>query len=145
MAARRAVEELGPPLFGLAEAAAGEGGIGGYGGAPCDQVTLRYETSAGPIEVTTARRPLGGTSNLVRQLLARSVPSKPRLPWTVTLDERLVMLPVLDIRTQFRVMHSSTGHWMAAGGFKKRHLLLAGHPGTAVDRLVLGRVSLEGR
>ncbi|HSH61699.1 MAG TPA: hypothetical protein VK988_19035 [Acidimicrobiales bacterium] len=138
-----AAEEFGSPIFGLLGPHAREGVFNGWGGRPCIQVTLLYRPAAGRIEVTTGAKPLGGTWNLVHNLLARSIPDDVRLPWGVSIDERLVMLPVGGTLTEFQVVVASTGDWMAAGGTPERHLLLAGSSGTAVDDLRLGPVGLN--
>jgi len=52
------------------------------------------------------------------------------------------MLPVLGIRTPFRVITASDGNWVAVGGFKKRHLQLIGAPGTSAESLELLSVTL---
>ena len=140
---RQAVEEFGQPVFGLWGDHAGAGVLSGHGGRPCNRVDLRYAVEDAVITVTTGSRPLGGTENLVRELLLRSVHHKTHLPWTVTIDERLVMLPVDGTQTQFRVVEATTGDWMAAGGLEKRHLLLTGTTGTSIDDLELGPVALD--
>jgi len=140
-----AVEELGSPIFALADPPANGTTIMAFGGKPCSQVTVRCAVAEGYIDVTTGRRPLGGTTNLVRSLLMSAVPAKPHLPWDVSLDERLTMLMVDDVRTQFRTVQASTGHWLAAGGRKKRHLLLSGSMGTSVDGLRLATLTLRLR
>lgn len=68
---------------------------------------------------------------------------KVRLPFTITVEERLVMLPITKLRTEFRVLESSTGHWEAVGGTTERHLRLAGTPGTSVDGLELHPVAFD--
>lgn len=143
MQMQAAAEEFGSPVFGLSGPHATEGVFNGHGGQPCTQVTLLYRLAAGRIEVTTGARPLGGTWNLVHNLLARAVPDEVRLPWSVSIDERMVMLPVGATPTKFRVIEASTGDSMAAGGTAERHLLLAGSMGTAVDDLRLGPVALN--
>lgn len=143
MQMRTAAEELGSPVFGLLGPHAGAGVVNGYGGRPCSQMTLLYRTADGRVEVTTGTKPLGGTDSLVRHVIMRSLPQKVRLPWSVCLDERLVMLPVEHTPTQFRVVTASTGDWLATGGMKKRHLLLTGTAGVSVDDLRLGPVALN--
>ena len=143
MQMRTAAEEFGPPVFGLLGPQASEGVLTAHGGRPCSQMMLLYQTADGRVEVTTGTRPLGGTDSLVRNVLLRSIPQKVRLPWSVGLDERLVMLPVDGTPTQFRVVTASTGDWLAAGGMKKRHLLLAGTAGVSVEDLRLGPVALD--
>lgn len=142
MQMRGAAEEFGVPVFGLLGPDAGAGVLNGTGGRPCSQVTLLYRTIAGRVEVTTGTRPLGGTNNLVRDVLMRAIPQKIRFPWSVSVDERLVVVSVEDTLTQFRVVTASTGDWVAAGGMKKRHLLLTGTPGISVEDLRLGPVAL---
>ena len=73
----------------------------------------------------------------------RSIPQKVHLPWSVSLDERLVMIPVDDTLTQFRVVEADTGDWVAVGGMKKRHLLLSGTAGVQAEQLVVGPVALN--
>lgn len=143
MQMRTAADELGPPVFGLLGPHGAEGVLNGHGGRPCSQMTLLYRTSDGRVEVTTGTTPLGGTDSLVRSVIMHSIPQKVRLPWSVSLDERLVMLPVDDTPTQFRVVTANTGDWAAAGGMKKRHLLLTGTPGIDVEDLRLGPVTLN--
>ena len=143
MQMRTAAEEFGVPVFGLRRPNATEGVVNGHGGKPCTQITLLYRTPDWRLEVTTAATPLGGTDSLVRNVLVRAIPQKVHLPWSVTLDERLVMIPVDDTPTQFRVVEASTGDWMAAGGMKKRHLLLTGTAGLDSEQLVLGPVALN--
>jgi len=143
MQMRTAAEEFGTPVFGLLGRHAGEGVLSGHVGRPCTQITLLYRTADGRVELTTGTKPLGGTYSLVRNVIMRSIPQKVHLPWSVGLDERLVMLPVDDTPTQFRVVTASTGDWLAAGGMKKRHLLLTGTPGISVEDLRLGPVALN--
>jgi ribosomal protein S18 acetylase RimI-like enzyme len=140
---RRAADEFGRPIFGLAGPLAEEGVLNGHGGVPCEQVTLLYRSGGARIEVTTGRKPLGGTDRMVTDLLFRSSSSPPSLPWTLTLSERLVTIPVAGTTTQFRVMESSTGQWLAAGGLGKRHLLIHGTTGVSVDDLALTPVSID--
>lgn len=113
MQMRTAAEEFGLPVFGLRGPNAADGVVNGHGGKPCTRMTLLYQTPDWRVEVTTAAAPLGGTNNLVRNVLLRATPQKVRLPWSVRLDERLVMIPVDDTPTQFRVVEASTGDWIA--------------------------------
>ena len=141
---RRALDEIGPPVFGLVGPLASSGVVNGTAGRPCDEITVLYRPPGGRIEVTTSRRPLGGTDHLVLALLQASVPlGNVALPFTLTVDERLVMLPVTKLRTQFRVLESTTGHWEAVGGTTERHLRLTGTPGTAIDDLELHPVAID--
>lgn len=139
-----ALDELGPPIFGLAGPLAATGVVNGLSGRPCQEITVLYRPPGGRIEVTTSRRPLGGTDHLVLALLQASVPlGDVRLPFTITVDDRLVMLPVTKLRTQFRVLESTTGHWAAVGGTPERHLRLTGTPGTSIDDLELHPAAID--
>lgn len=140
---RAAAEEFGVPVFGLLGPKDAHGVVNGFGGRPCNQMTLQYRTPYWQVEVTTATRPLGGTGNLVRRLIMSAIPEKLHLPWGVSLHERLVMIHVDDTPTQFRVVEADTGHWVAAGGMKKRHLLLTGTAGVNIEDLALGPVALN--
>jgi hypothetical protein len=140
---RQQVSEFGLPVLGLAGPFAEEGELGGtLGGSPNSGVMLRYQRDGTQIEVTTARRPLGGTVELLRRVLQMSVSLKATLPFSVSVSERLLMLPVVDGRSQFRVVGATSGHWIAVGGWKKRHLRLEGSPGTSPDELSLAEVVL---
>lgn len=143
MQMRTAAEEFGAPVFGLRGPDAASGVVNGHGGKPCTQMTLLYRTPDWRVEVTTAAAPLGGIDNLVRNVLMRAIPQKVHLPWSVSLDERLAMIPVDDIPTQFRIVEANTGDWMAAGGMKKRHLSLTGTAGVGIEQLALGPVALN--
>jgi hypothetical protein len=116
---RTALDELGRPVFGLTGPLAREGVMNGHGGKPCNQVTMLYRSGEARTEVTTSRHPLGGTDRLVHDVLFRSIPDPVRLPLTITVTERLVMIPVSDVQTQFRVLEATDGTWVAAGGFEK--------------------------
>ena len=133
---QQAVEQLGPPIYGLADA--GRGVLRGHGGMPCHEVTVEFRLGDERwVHVTTASQPQGGARRLVMRLLMRSIPESPDFPWTLTIGERMAYPTVESTRTQFRLMELSTGEWIAAGGFKKRHLQLAGSAGTALDGLAL--------
>ncbi len=54
---------------------------------------------------------------MVRDVIDRATRGV-RLPFELAVEERLAMLPVLDVSTQFRVVQTSVGHWAAAGGYK---------------------------
>lgn len=116
-----AVAEFGQPLYGL-DGGDVTGTMRGHSGKPTTWVILGFRTPEGQIEVTTSRHPLGGTGNLVDSLLRAEVREKIKFPWSMTIEERLVMLPVGRGRSQFRVLESSHGTWAAAGGFEKRHI-----------------------
>lgn len=103
-------------------------------------LTLQYGGEV-HVQVSTGTQTFGGTMVLVEEVLRRSAHDA-TLPLQLTVEERLVMLPVLGTRSQFRVIQSSGGHWIAVGGFRKRHLRLSGTPGTAPDDLELVSVVL---
>jgi hypothetical protein len=66
---------------------------------------------------------------------------KTSFPWSVQIDESHHMVSIEDGRAQFRMLAASTGHWLAAGGFGKRHLLLSGAPGSDIGECELARVA----
>ena len=138
-----ALHELGDPIYALGGSWLASAELGGFGGQPGDRVTLRHRDGTRQIEVTTARRPLGGTRHLLHQLFVAVAHADLALPLDLRVDERHVMLPVGDGRQQFRVIEASTGYWVSAGGYEKRHLALAGTPGTAIDALTLVPVTLD--
>lgn len=132
---------FGAPVYGLPAALGHQGTLSMYGRY---QVSVTYRLAGvDSLEVTTGRRPLGGTRNLVMQLFTRSAPQKPELPWQLSLTERNVWIPVEGTRTQFHVIEASTGDWIAAGGFLKRHLLLAGTEGFRIEEVVLSPVGVN--
>ena len=140
---RQQVAEFGAPVFGLGGPLASEGKLGAtLGGLPNSGVMLRYLRGSSQIEVTTGRHPLGGTSMLLRRALEMAATTDATLPFSVSVSERLVMLAVGGGRSQFRVVEATTGHWVAVGGWKKRHLRLEGSPGTSPDGLSLIEVEL---
>lgn len=63
-------------------------------------------------------------------------------PFSVTVTERLLMLSVCGGRSQFRVVETTSGHWIAVGGWEKRHLGLEGSPDTSPEGLTLVEVAL---
>ena len=140
---REVAERLGSPIFGLAGPTADAGVLSGHGSVAARNlyITLRYGEPERHVEITTGSKPLGGTERLVRDVIFRATWGV-RLPFDLSVDERLVMVPVLEVPTQFRVVQASVGHWSAAGGYKKRHLRLDGTPGTAPERLALTSVVL---
>ena len=79
---------------------------------------------------------------LVHLVLEAATRPKVTLPFSVTVTERLLMTRIGDGRAQFRVVEATTGHWVAAGGWKKRHLRLQGSAGTGPDDLALTEVAL---
>lgn len=132
-----AVADFGQPLYGL-DGSDATGTMQGHSGKPTTWVILGFRTPEGQIEVTTSRRPMGGTGNLLNSLLAAEVREKKiTFPWSMTIEERLVMLRVGRGRSQFRVLKSSHGMWAAAGGFEKRHITMTGTKGTVIDDLAL--------
>ena len=140
---RSQVDEFGAPVFGLAGPRAADGELGAtLGGAPNLGVVLRYGSGPSQVEVTTGRHPLGGTWILLRRILELAASPEATLPFAVSVTERLLMLPVADGRSQFRVVEATSGHWIAVGGWKKRHLKLEGHPGTSPDGMSLTEVVL---
>jgi len=140
---RSKVDEFGSPILGLAGPLAAEGELGAtLGGAPCTGVVLRYGGGTSQIEVTTGRHPLGGTWILLRRILEMAASPDAGLPFSVSVSERLLMLPVVDRSTQFRVVEATSGHWIAVGGWMKRHLRIEGSPGTAPEGLSLTEVVL---
>lgn len=94
------------------------------------------------LDLTAAQVDWAEVAELLERVLAAAARSGVSLPFSVSVTERLVMLPVLDRRAQFRVIEASSGHWLAVGGWKKRHLRLEGSPGTSVDELSLTEVVL---
>lgn len=133
-----AIRELGPPIYAVGGEWLPRVSLGGLSGSPCQSVLLRHRAGTRQIEVTTGRRPLGGTTNLLHRLMVAAVHDPElMLPFELRVEERLVMVPVGDGRQQFRVLEASTGHWEAAGGYEKRHLALSGTPGTRLDDLAL--------
>jgi len=142
---RQQVGEFGMPILGLTGPEAEEGELGGtLGGSPNCGVVLRYLRGGTRIEVTTGRYALGGTQNLLRRTLEMATTTREEavLPFSVSVTERLLMLPVVDQSAQFRVVEATSGHWIAVGGWKKRHLRLEGSPGTSPDGLGLTEVVL---
>ena len=140
---RGQLQEFGNPIIGLAGALAADGKLSAtLGGVRNSGVTLAYVVGDDRIDVTTGRYGLGGTGNLVQLVLEAAVRPRVYLPFTVSVDERLIIVTVSDGRAQFRVVQASTGHWVAAGGWKKRHLRLQGSPGTSPESLVLTEVLL---
>lgn len=141
--ARAAAEGLGSPIYGLAGPAAERGILSMWAstGSQNRLVRLRFGSNDRYVDVTTATGPLGGTERLVREVIYEATRGA-HLPFSLTVEERLVMVPVMDVQTQFRVVQTSIGHWSAAGGFKKRHLRLDGTPGTAPENLALTPVVL---
>ena len=133
------VAELGSPIFGLADLT---GCIAMYGRSPCTELAVAYDVDGDArIEVTTASRPLGGTDWMMHRLLAATVGRKTSFPWSVQIDETHHMLAIEDGRAQFRRLAASSGHWIAAGGFGKRHVLLTGSPGSAITDCTLVQVA----
>lgn len=143
---RAAIARFGSPVYGLGEGRP-SGSISGYdGGARCGWVSILFLLGQGDrLEVTTGRWPLGGTHHLVMQLILRTVPAKPRLPWQLSLSERNVFAAVEGIRTQFHVVEASSDDWIAAGGLRKRHLLMSGTPGVNVEEVALVAVTVKLR
>jgi len=139
---RENVERLGEPVFGLAGPLAASGQVSSWACWGRPHITLRFGPPDALVEVATGTLSLGGTDVLVSELLLRSARSV-ALPFSISVAERLVMLPVLGIRTQVRVLEASTGHWIAATGSSKRHLRLTGTPGTSPDDLELVSVVLS--
>jgi hypothetical protein len=137
------VEEFGHPIYGLSGPAARDGRIGSHGGLPCDSVGLTYELEGGRVTVTTSRRPMGGSRQLLTTLLLACTPEKVVFPLEFMFTERNVRIPIAGTVTQFRVVACSTGHWAAAGGLKKRHLQLAGWPPVSPEELELTPVALD--
>lgn len=139
----RAAGELGPPIFGLTGPLARAGVLNGHGGRPCDQVTLLYRPTGMRIEVTTSTRPLLGIQPQATMVLSRAQMDEPTFPFTITLSERTVMIPISGTPTAFRAVESSTGHWQAAGDFAERHLSISGTPGVVPEDLALAAVALD--
>lgn len=141
---REHVQRVGDPVIGLAGPLATEGKLGGppTAAVPSRSITLSYVFGGRRIDVMTAKSQLGGTVTLVHIVIEAAVRPKISLPFSLTVDERLIMLSIGDGRAQFRVVEASTGHWVAAGGWKKRHLRLHGSPGTSPDSLALTEVVL---
>lgn len=141
-AAREVAESIGDPVFGLAGPLARQGVLFHSRGGDGRLLGLRYDNgNSRSVQVTTGTSPQGGTTILVREVIT-SATHDLRPPFTISVSERLVMVPVLAVPTQFRVIETSNGHWLAAGGFKKRHIRLGGSPGTAVDDIELTAVVL---
>lgn len=138
---RAAVTSFGWPVYGLAEPPAGPGVLSMYGRHDIAVAYPLGETDS--LEVTTGRRPLGGTHGLMLRLIPRAVPRKPEFPWSLSINERNVWIPVEETRTQFHLMEASSGHWIAAGGFLKRHLLLAGTGALRIEQVVLVPVAVD--
>lgn len=143
--ARAVAVRLGRPVYGMAGPHA-ERGILDHHTDPTRParyllLRLRYGTNDRFLEVTNGNSPLGGTDGMVREVVRASV-FKARPPFTRTVTERLVKVPVDGVSTQFRVIEADTGHWQAAGGIGKRHLLLTGCGGITPEGLALTRVVL---
>ena len=99
---RSQANEFGIPVFGLAGPLATEGELGGMlGGVPNSGIVLRYGSGASQIEVTTGRHPLGGTWILLRRILEMAASPHATLPFSVSVTERLLMLPVGEGHSQF--------------------------------------------
>lgn len=138
---RASVTKFGWPIYGLAEPPDGASVLSMYGRY---DVAVTYRVSeADSLEVTTGRRPLGGTQGLMLRVIPRAVPRRPEFPWRLSIDERNVWIPVEGTRTQFHLIEASTGHWMAAGGFLKRHLLLTGTAALRLEQVALVPVVLD--
>lgn len=134
---RASIAKLGPPVYGVAGPLATTGVVylhGGWLGA--DVLGIRFGPPDREVLVTNARQPQGGTDKLVQEVLQPAGRAL-AMPFTVSVEERLVMIPVDGTRTQFRVVSASTGHWVAAGGLRKRHLHLSGVPGTSPEEIEL--------
>ena len=141
---RTTIEEFGPPIYGLAGVGVPSGTVCQYGSR---LISVRYQFDAVTrVEVTTARYPLGGTRDLMVELTKAAIPTKPPLPWNLSVSERNVFVNVSGTRTQFHVVEASTGEWIAAGGFdarelRKRYLRLMGTAGIRVEDLALAPVA----
>lgn len=138
--ARACATRLGDPVLGLA--GSGDGWLCTHTAPPMwPYLTLQYGEHERFIQVSTGRHSFGGTQTLVEEVL-RSAAQGAGLPLHLAVEERLIMLRVLGKRMQFRVIESSNGHWIAVGGYRRRHLRLRGMPGTMPDELELVSVIL---
>lgn len=132
-------ESFGEPIYGIAPDSRAVIKSYGAGGIPCNRVHFTYRYDGGEIKVFTA------TMELTEPFLMMQLrPLGPSIPPDVLATERTVPVPVNGAPTAFRVMHASTGRWVAVGSVEARNVLLVGSPETTVEGLSLARFDQPG-